>query len=275
MGVDNETALKQVSLMINEPRLPQLGSWSLTAVVHVPVETWIGHAAAVLSGAWGAVTRPAQQSGDSRTALDTQAQRVVQAVASEQTSGSSDDALWHEHERLKAENDARWQAWSAAEERSEATPRDGVGTGGAMGLRRSPSVTLCAIVLPLGAVPSRAMRGRWGQEAAAPAGRLLVGRALACQARVRGRCLDDIFLHRAPVLMAIAPPSRAWLVGQRGPDRRGERWGDVMTHGPRLAPISAAGGQGLARGVQLRACSPRRAGRGCRDRLPSGTDDGP
>ena len=93
-------------------------------MLHVTVETWIGNAAAVLSGAWGAVTRRAQQSGSSRTAVYTHAQRVVQAVASEQASGISDDALWQENERLKAENEALWQAWSEAEDLSEAKQRD-------------------------------------------------------------------------------------------------------------------------------------------------------
>jgi hypothetical protein len=32
-------------------------------MLNVPVETWIGHAAAVFSGAWGAVTQRAQHSG--------------------------------------------------------------------------------------------------------------------------------------------------------------------------------------------------------------------
>jgi len=53
-------------------------------MLNVTVATWIGNAAAVLSGTWGAVTRRAQQSGSSRTAVYTHAQRVVQAVASEQ-----------------------------------------------------------------------------------------------------------------------------------------------------------------------------------------------
>src|SRR4249919_2372498 len=123
--------------MINEPSRTQLGSWRLTAVLNVRVETWIGNAAAVLSGAWGAVTRRAQQSGYSRTAVYTHAQRVVQAVASEQASGISYDVLWHENERLKAENDALWQAWSDAEELSEAKQRDVAGTGCAMGLSLS------------------------------------------------------------------------------------------------------------------------------------------
>src|SRR4029434_2849179 len=174
MGIDNSTALKQVSLMINEPSLPQLGSWRLTAVLNVPVETWIGNAAAVLSGAWGAVTRRAQQSGYSRTAVYTHAQRVVQAVASAQAGEISYDALWHENERLKAENNALWQAGTQAEQLSEAKQRAFAGSGCAMGLSLSQIVTLLAIVLPLGAVPSRAMIGRWVQEMAAQAGRLLV-----------------------------------------------------------------------------------------------------
>src|SRR5919198_4403780 len=115
MGVDNSTALKQVSLMINEPSLTQLGSWRLTAMLNVPGETWIGNAAAVLRGAWGAVTRRAQHSGYSRTAVSRHAQRVVHAVASAQAGGGSDDALWQGNERLKAEHEALWQAWSEAE----------------------------------------------------------------------------------------------------------------------------------------------------------------
>jgi hypothetical protein len=251
MGVDNSTALKQVSLMFNEPSLTQLGSWRLTAVLNVPVETWIGNAAAVLSGAWGAVTRRAHQSGYSRTAVYTHAQRVVQAGASEQAGGISYDALWQENERLKAENEALWQAWSEAEDLSEAKQRNVAGSGCAMGLRLSQIVTLLAIVLPWGAVPSRAMVGRWVQEAAAQAGRLLVVLDLACQIRVRVLCLDEIFLHREPVLMAIEPHSMAWMAGQRGPDRSGESWCDVITRWPCLEHVIADGGQGLERGVKL------------------------
>jgi hypothetical protein len=237
--------------MINEPSLTQLGSGRLTAVLHVPVETWIGNAAAVLSGAWGAVTRRAQQSGSSRTAVYTHAQRVVQAVASEQAGGISYDTLWHENERLKAENEALWQAWADAEALSEAKQRAFAGSGCAMGLSLSQIVTLLAIVLPWGAVPSRAMIGRWVQEAAAQAGRLLVVLDLACQARVRVLCLDEIFLHRVPVLMAIEPNSMAWMAGQRGPDRSGERWRTVIANWPCLEHVIADGGQGLERGVRL------------------------
>jgi len=220
-------------------------------VLNVTVETWIGNAAAVLSSVWGAVTRRAQQSGYSRTAVYTHARRVVHAVASEQAGGISYHALWQENERLKVENAALWQAWSDAEDLSEAKQRDLAGSGCAMGLSLSQIVTLFAIVLPLGAGPSRAVVGRWVQAAAAQAGRLLVVLDRACQARGRVRCLDDIFLPPEPVVMAIEPHSMAWMAGQRGPDRRGERWCEVLTNWPGLEHVIADGGQGLERGVKL------------------------
>jgi hypothetical protein len=76
----------------------------------LPVAEWMSNAAAVVSGAWGAVTRRAQQSGYSRTAIYQHAERVVQAVASEQASGISYEALWAEHAQLQADNEALWQA---------------------------------------------------------------------------------------------------------------------------------------------------------------------
>jgi hypothetical protein len=179
------------------------------------------------------------------------AHRVVQAVASEQAGGISYDALGQENERLKAENEALWQAWSEAEDLREAKQRAVAGSGAAMGLSLSQIVTLLAIVLPQGLVPSRAMVGRWVQQAATQAGRMLVVLDLACQARVRVLCLDEIFLHRVPVLMAIEPDSMAWMAGQRGPDRSGESWSQVITNWPCLEHVVADGGQGLERGVKL------------------------
>ena len=72
----------------------------------VPVEEWIGNAAAVLSRVRGAVTRRSEQSGYSRTAIYQHAERVVEAVANEPANGISYEDLWVENERLKAENEA-------------------------------------------------------------------------------------------------------------------------------------------------------------------------
>jgi hypothetical protein len=41
-------------------------------------------------------------------------------------------------------------------------------------------------------------------------------------------CLDEIFFHREPILMAVEPLSLAWFAGQPGPDRSGKSWGAVI-----------------------------------------------
>jgi hypothetical protein len=138
-----------------KPRLKSLGPWKLTTMLTVPVEAWIGNAAAVVSGAWGAVTRRAQQRGYSRTAIYQHAERVVQAVASEQASGISYEDLWAEHARLKAENEVLWQAWSETEDLSESKQRELTSAGSAMGLSLTQMVILLAdrVASPAGAQP--------------------------------------------------------------------------------------------------------------------------
>lgn len=216
----------------------------------LPVEEWIGNAAAVVSGAWGAVTRRAEQSGYSRTAIYQHAERVVQAVASEQASGISYDELWAEHERLKAENEALWQVWSEVEEISESKQREFASAGSAMGLSLSQMVILLAIVLPRRVVPSRATVGRWVQQSARQSRRILEVLDRACQRWVLVLCLDEIFFHREPILMGVDPVSLSWLAAQRGPDRSGKSWCEVIEAWPNLEHVIADGGQGLECGVK-------------------------
>src|SRR6266481_6482812 len=217
----------------------------------LPVEQWIGNAAAVVSGAWGAVTRRSEQSGYSRTTIYTHAERVVQAVASEQASGISYEDLWAENERLKAEKEALWQAWSEAEDLSEAKQRELASAGSAMGLSLTQRVVLLAIVLPSRLVPSRATVGRWVQQSAQQSRGILEVLDRACQRWVLVLCLDEIFFHREPILMGVEPLSLAWLAAQRGPDRRGESRCKVIEAWPNLEHVIADGGQGLERGVKL------------------------
>src|SRR3989442_9476518 len=99
----------------------------------LPVEEWIGNAAAVVSGAWGAVTRRAQHTGYSRTAIYQHAERVVQAVASEQASGISSQALWAEPGGLKAHKEAPWETRSGTEDHREAKQRQLASAGSSMG----------------------------------------------------------------------------------------------------------------------------------------------
>src|SRR5918994_6601373 len=95
-------------------------------------------------------------------------------------------------------------------------------------------VPLWAIVCPLPMVPSRATVGRWVHQSAQQSSRILAVLDRACQRWVLGLCLDEIFFHREPILMAVQPVGLAWLAGQRGPHRSGASWCQVIEKWPRL-----------------------------------------
>jgi hypothetical protein len=183
---------------------------------------------------------------------------VVQAVVNEQAGELSYEELWAENERLRAENQELWQAWAEAEELSDAKQRELASAGSAMGLSLSQIVTLLAIVLPLRMVPSRATVGRWVHQSAQQSSRILAVLDQACQRWVVVLCLDEIFFHREPILMAVEPISLVWLAGQRGPDRSGASWCQVIEKWPSLDHVVADGGTGLEKGVKL-ANEPRHA----------------
>jgi hypothetical protein len=105
-------------------------------MLSVAVHIWIGNAAAVLCGRWGAVTRRAREVGDSRTALSHYAQRVPQGVVQEQEGGGNAEALWAANTRLRAANTALWEAWVTAEQLPESKQQACATTGSAMGLSR-------------------------------------------------------------------------------------------------------------------------------------------
>ena len=181
------------------------------------VEEWIGKAAAVVSGVWGAVTQRSEQSGYSRTAIYTHAQRVVQAVTNKQATGISYEDLWAEHERLRAENEALWRAWSETEDLSESKQRERASAGSAMGLSLSQIVILLAMLLPSRMVPSRAMVGRWVQQSAQQSRGILKILDRVCQGLVLGL---DTLCGTAARTGRVTPGSGAGAVGSRPGGRR-------------------------------------------------------
>jgi hypothetical protein len=215
------------------------------------INIWIGNAAAVLCGRWGAVAQRAREVGYSRTAIYHHAQRVTQAVATEQEGGLSAAALRAENARLRAENEALWEAWVTTEPLPESKQQEFAATGSAMGLSLGQILLLLAIILPKGSPPSRATVGRWVAQASRQAGGLLAVLDQYCQRLVLVLCLDEIFFHRAPILMAVEPHSMTWVAGQRGPDRSGESWGQVLAHWPWVTRVVTDAGKGLERGVKL------------------------
>jgi hypothetical protein len=214
------------------------------------VVTWIGNAAAVLSGRWGAVSRRAQEVGCSRKAMYQQARRGEQAVVAERAGDPRREDLLAENQRLCEDNRILWVLLDAAESLAKATPQQCAATACAMGVSLGQIVTLLAILLLACCVPSRATGGRWVDQAGVQAGGILTVLDRVCQVWVVRLCLDEIFFHRDPVLVAVEPHSMVWVAGQRGPDRTGDTWCALLQKWPGVQRIVCDAGTGLAWGVK-------------------------
>jgi len=224
------------------------------------VLTWIGNAAAVCCGPWGAVTAQTQQAGCSRQAAYDQAHRVFQAVTEAQEGGPSRAQLLAEQQRLHQENAQLWQAWYESVSFGPDRQRRFTTTAAALGLSLNQTRVLLACVLPVPDCPSRATLGRWVEEAAARATRVLQVLDGACQPWIHELCLDEIFCHRLPILMGVEPQSLAWVLGQRGPDRSGATWQQALQTWPHLRYVTSDNGTGLQRGLEDLRAERRRQG---------------
>jgi hypothetical protein len=149
-----------------------------------PVATWLGHAAAVLGGRWGAVAQRAQAVGCSREAVYQPSRRVEPAVAREPSRGPCDDEVGAEQPRLRAEHEALGAVWTATEALPEAQHQAWAATGAAMGLRLPQMVTWFGLIRAQCRGPSRATVGRWVAQTQERAGGILAVLAPACEAVV-------------------------------------------------------------------------------------------
>src|SRR5262245_33442706 len=226
------------------------------------VTTWIGNAAAVLNGPWGAVTAHAAQAGCSRQAAYEHAQRVARAVADAQAGGPSRTQLQADAQRLADENDQLWRSLNDAVLFGDPQQRRFAATAAALGLSLAQTRALLACVLPAASCPSRARLGRWVQQAARRAGAVLEVLDAACQTAVRTLCLDEIFFHRRAILVGAEPHSLAWVLGQRAPDRSGASWRQALRAWPQLEYAAADGGTGLHIGLQQIRADRAQAGTG-------------
>jgi hypothetical protein len=212
------------------------------------VLTWIGNAAAVLCGRWGAVTAQVREAGCSRQAAYEQASRVEEVVTEAQAGGPPRAELLDQVARLREENRQLWQALEQAVDFPAAKQRQFAGLATAAGLSINQVVALLELLLAA-ARPSRAVVGRWVQEAGRQAGRVLAVLDEACVALVRRLCLDEIFCHRRPVLVGVEPHSLAWLVGQKAADCTGATWRQALAPWVHVDAVVADGGSGLRNGL--------------------------
>jgi hypothetical protein len=215
------------------------------------VSTWIGNAAAVLCGPHGAVTAQAQQAGCSRQTAYDHAAKVHQAVADTQLPGPSRAALLDRVRGLRQQLD---QAADVAPPRppldKPAQQRFAV-SASAMGLSLNQIEDLLSGLLPPHAGPGRATIGRWVGQASQRAAQVLAVLDRHSRPHARQLCLDEIFFHGTPVLVAVEPASMALLLCQREGDRGGATWEQALRPFTALEGVVRDAGTGLSAGLAL------------------------
>jgi hypothetical protein len=231
----------------------------LVLMLKLPLLSRIGNAAAVLFGSHGDVSAAARQTGCSRQTVYDHADKVQQAVEDAQPPGPSRAELLQQNQHLRQENRELWDWLEQTIDCPLGKQQQFTATACAMGLSLSQVLVLLAILLPANRLPSRATLGRWVNHSARRAGRALRLLDKACRPLILSLCLDEIFFHRKPVLMAVEPQSMAWVLGQRAADRSGDTWAVALAAWPNLQEVACDGGTGLARGLELAAAQRQQA----------------
>lgn len=218
---------------------------------NISVVATIANAAAGLCGDRGDVWRRARSVGCSRQTVYDHARKVVDAVRQFDPRGPFRRSHAEKIRRFRRENeDLRARLDRAIECRIEKQQRFAAEAEG-MGLSLTHIQQILAFFLGETAAPSRSAIGRWTIAAGVAAGRVLARHHELLKALIFVGCLDEIFFHGHPILVAIEPASMTWFLGRR-PDRLdGRTWADALEEFPGLRHVVADAGRPLQAGITL------------------------
>jgi hypothetical protein len=215
----------------------------------IPFVRWIANAAACLTGAHGAVTDQAKQSGCSRQCAYNHSRQVLAAVQAEHSGGPTRAELIRENEALRRENAQLWSWLFQTIDFPLSKQIEFCVTATAMGLSLNQVLALLAVILGKRACPGRSTLHRWIKHAGVTAGRVLRALDARCKALVLVGCLDEIFFHGRPVLVGVEPASMIWFLGQKANDHSGATWAKSLRDWPALSFVTADAGSGLQVGI--------------------------
>ncbi len=125
----------------------------------LPIFSWIGNAAAVLVGGWGAVSRQARTAGCSRQAAYDHAQKVELAVRDAAGGGPTRDQLQRQLRDNQRRIAALEKRLASATEFPEQEQQRFAATATAMGLSHSQARELLGIVVKKNVPAARRSRG--------------------------------------------------------------------------------------------------------------------
>jgi hypothetical protein len=226
-------------------------------MARLSVVTWIGNAAAVLLGRHGDVSTQARSAGCSRQSLYDHADKVQQALTDVRHPGPCRDALLQQVEQLQQDNRRLREQLAGRIELGQPRRRRLAAITSAMGLSLSQIAEVFAVLLDgqpkdagRTAPPGRATIGRWVLAACLLAGVAL--RVLDAHSRTLAKvlCLDEIFFHGKPVLVAVEPHSMAVLLCDKAADRSGLTWQRALQPFSGLEHAVADAGTGLQAGLR-------------------------
>jgi hypothetical protein len=215
----------------------------------IPLVGWIANAAARLTGPRGAVTVRALEAGCCRQSVYDHARKVESAVEAEYGGGPTRAELIAENEALRLENIQLWEWLFHSVDFGVIKQHAFSVTAMAMGLSRNQTFVLLAILLGTKACPSRSTIHRWAQAAGKAAGKVLKQLDCSCRVLVLVGCLDEIFLHRRPVLVGVEPISMVWFLGKKAANHQGLTWFAELQPWTSLRYVTSDAGAGLKAGM--------------------------
>jgi hypothetical protein len=128
-------------------------------MARLPIVSWIGNAAAVLTGGWGAISRQAEDAGCSRQTAYDHAEKVEAAVRDAAGGGPSREQLQQQLRQQAAEIAALKKRPDDATEFPEQQQQRFAATASAMGLSYGQTRELLEIVVKKNLPVGRRSRG--------------------------------------------------------------------------------------------------------------------
>ena len=215
----------------------------------IPLVGWIANAAARLTGPRGAVTQQAQETGCCRQTIYNHAQAVKSAVEAQHSGRPTLEEAIRENTALRRENAELWNWLFQTIEFPLLTQQKFAVVALGMGISLNQTVVLLAILLSAWAAPSRSTIHRWVKAAGKAAGEVLKQLDRSSRELVLVGCLDEIFLHRRPVLVGVEPISMVWFLGKKTANHQGSTWFTELQPWTSLRYVTSDAGSGLKTGI--------------------------
>jgi hypothetical protein len=212
----------------------------------VAPEQRIASAYVVIFGGYGAVTRYAQERGVCRQWVYREATGLRQELGEQQQTIETLQTRVRDLEQQQSEMQERLRlavVLDAEKQAQFATVAQACGV----------SLPVCRELLEV-LIPGRqlsvASLGRATQAAGKKAGETLAIVDAWARARVREAAADEIYV-KDPVLMMVEPESLCWVGGRLSAAVNGVEWSKEFGQLPNLEQVTVAGGNALAKGVEL------------------------